>query len=133
MRCSMQFKRQRNIARNRAGSKEMQLLKDNAHLPAFTTQLGIAQAGPIATSNPDLACVRFLQPRNAAQERGLAGTAQAQHAMDSPGGNFQIDSIQRRGGRASKSLAQAANVDCRRDGEEDGFIPRDRLLLGTAL
>jgi hypothetical protein len=129
----MQFKRQSNIGRNRAGGEEMQLLKDNAHLPALPTQLLIAQAGPIATSNPDLACVRFLQPRNAAQERGLAGTAQAQHAMDRPGRNFQINGIQRRSGRASKSLAQAANADGWRDGEEDGFIPRDRLLLGSAL
>jgi hypothetical protein len=129
----MQFKRQSNIGCNCAGREQMQLLKDNAHLPALPTQLGIAQAGPIATSNPDLACVRFLQPRNAAQQRGLAGTAQAQHAMDSPGGNLQIDGIQRRSGRASKSLGQAANVDGRRDVEEDGFIPRDRLHLGSAL
>ena len=92
----MQFKGQGDIGCYRAGREQVQLLKDNAHLASLVAEVGVTQAGPVAAGNPDLACVRLLQARDAAQERGFAGSAKAQHAMNGSGSHFQIHAIQRR-------------------------------------
>jgi len=73
----MQLKGQSNIRCNSPRCEQVQLLKHNAHPAPLPAQIGAAQAGPVAAGNPDLASVWSLKTRDAAQERGLSGAAQA--------------------------------------------------------
>ena len=128
----MQFERQGNIGGNSAGREQVQLLKDNSHLAPLPSQLSVSQARPVAAGNPDLACVRSFQPRDAAQQRGFSSSTQAQYAVNRSGVNLQVDLIQCRRLSAGESLRQASNVDGRVTGQRYDVTLQNRLLLHSA-
>ncbi|MNE15134.1 hypothetical protein D3C80_1080350 [compost metagenome] len=69
----VQLQRQRNVAKYRAGRKQVEVLEDHADLAACACQFAFRQRGQILSVNQHLAGSRALKHVGAADQRTFTG------------------------------------------------------------
>jgi hypothetical protein len=94
-RFAREFQRKGDIVIDCRGGQQVEMLKDHADVAPLLAQLALRHLHEIAPAHEHLAARRTLKHVDAADERGLARTREADDAVDAPALNAQIDPAQR--------------------------------------
>src|SRR5580658_8200362 len=93
-------------------SEQVELLKDQADLPARLFQLVPAEASNVSSEQADLASVGLAEPGDAPKQRRLAGPARAAQTDDLSCRDGKIDLVEQ--DFAVEGFAELDNLESRR-------------------